>query len=634
MEKLNHNNHIQLLRAIAVISVILFHTNPDIFSTGYLGVDIFFVISGYLICKVLNKYTVFNKSLLVNFYTRRARRTLPALFVMILATFPFFLSILMPGNLADYAQSLIVTPLFLSNFLFGSENSYWGAISELKPLLHTWSLSIEWQFYILFPLLFFFRNKFIIFLTLFLLSLISNFLINFEDYPIYINNHKLRIDNFFFTTNRIWEFLAGSCLYQFEKNYSSKIKKNNIISFIGLLLIFLSFYFFERSARQSIYLNLIPVCGVCLFIYFTNNFDKFNTIIKNKFLLHIGLISYSLYLWHQPILAYFKIIFNNNIPTPYYSLIYFLIYFFSATSFYLIEKTFYQKKILRDKKFILVSFLSIALIVLLGFIITSGKINITNSKIQKIIQIKKNYPKLLIHELAQTKVRKDTGWPSNSETVSFVNKSKPSTNTKNKKIKVFVDGDSHSLDLLLILLSIKKVNEFYDFSIDNLSDADAIIYTAQFYEESVNSLEKFELFQLAKKYNKKIIIFGRSAEFYTGDISPLIFNLIQSPKNLGAYKDNDKAYIDRNFYRILRDDIIKINKQLKGKAEKIGALYIDRIALACDLPVKSCHSITTDGYAIYGDHSHLTWKGISFFSYLAEKTNWLDPMHDYLINNN
>ena len=179
MEKLDHNNHIQLLRAIAVISVILFHTNPEIFSTGYLGVDIFFVISGYLICKVLNKFSTFNKSLLVNFYTRRARRTLPALFVMILATIPFFFSILMPDNLTDYAQSLIVTPLFLSNFLFGSENNYWGAISELKPLLHTWSLSIEWQFYILFPLLFFFRNKFTIFLTLFLLSLISNFLINF-----------------------------------------------------------------------------------------------------------------------------------------------------------------------------------------------------------------------------------------------------------------------------------------------------------------------------------------------------------------------------------------------------------------------------------------------------------------------
>ena len=106
MEKLNHNNHIQFLRAIAVISVILFHTNPEIFSTGYLGVDIFFVISGYLICKVLNKYTTFNKSLLVNFYTRRARRTLPALIVMIIVTLPFFLSILIMVFRLIYKQIL------------------------------------------------------------------------------------------------------------------------------------------------------------------------------------------------------------------------------------------------------------------------------------------------------------------------------------------------------------------------------------------------------------------------------------------------------------------------------------------------------------------------------------------------
>ena len=160
MSKINHNNHIQSLRGIAIISVILFHTNPEFFSTGYLGVDIFFVISGYLICKVLAKNKELNKNLLADFYIKRARRTLPALLVLMFISIPFFIYILMPVNLIDYGQSLIVTPIFLSNFLFGSENTYWGALSELKPLLHTWSLSIEWQFYFLFPLLFFLKKNF------------------------------------------------------------------------------------------------------------------------------------------------------------------------------------------------------------------------------------------------------------------------------------------------------------------------------------------------------------------------------------------------------------------------------------------------------------------------------------------
>lgn len=103
----------------------------------------------------------------------------------------------MPVNLVDYGQSLILTPLFLSNFLFGSENTYWGALSELKPLLHTWSLSIEWQFYLIFPLLFIFKRKFSIFIFLFLLSIIGNFFINFSELVFFFNDHKIRLDNFF-----------------------------------------------------------------------------------------------------------------------------------------------------------------------------------------------------------------------------------------------------------------------------------------------------------------------------------------------------------------------------------------------------------------------------------------------------
>ena len=619
MNKISHNNHIQSLRAVAVISVILFHTNSDIFKTGYLGVDIFFVISGYLICKVLFKHNTFDKKSLFKFYVKRTRRTIPALLVVIVISIPFFLSVLMPVNLKDYGQSLVFTPIFLSNLLFGSENSYWGAISELKPLLHTWSLSIEWQFYILFPFIFFFKKKFKIFLTLFLISYISNILINYDELQFYINNHKIRIDNFFITSNRIWEFVAGACLYSIEKKYNSRIYKNNFFSFLGLLLIFLSFYFFDGSAREKIYINLIPVIGTCLFILFTKN-ENCPDLYKNKLLLHIGLISYSLYLWHQPILAFFKSILNNNISSFYYILIYIVIYVFSFFSYYFIEKLFYEKKLLKDKTFLtLISLISLA-IIFTGLIISSGKLNYNNIVNKRITNIEKKFPKLKDRELAQHVLLR-----KNIKEKEYYNKF-----TDSKKYKIFIFGDSHSRDLILMLNFTDETKKIFEFSLLDYEAADAIMYSSQIYEDDINKIENLKTIKRAKEDGKKIIIVSRAAEFYSGNINPLVFNLSKNSKNIDAYSNLEKKFIDRNFYNILKDDIVKINNKVKEKVKDIGGLYLDRVDLACDILNKNCHSMTNDGYAIYWDHSHLTWEGVYFFSDLIDDTKWFFPVQKFL----
>jgi hypothetical protein len=362
------------------------------------------------------------------------------------------------------------------------------------------------------------------------------------------------------------------------------------------------------------------VAGSCLFIYYGNERNNFDKIYKNKFLLHIGLISYSLYLWHQPILAYFKNLFNNNIPSLYYYLIYFLIYIFSVASFYLIEKSFYEKQILRNKKFTLFIFLSTLIIIFTGFLIASGKVNIENSINKQVSDIQKKFPNLDIKDIAQKR-----GFQNHD----FFNKKFSNTG----KIKIYISGDSHSKDLFLILQSSEKITKFYEFSLDNIDEADAILYNRQFYEEMLKDFEKHDIFIKTKGKNKKIIIIGRAAEFYTGNIDPLIFNLIQDPNNLNAYKNNNKEFIDKNFYNILRDDVIKINKQLKIKAEEMGALYIDRVDLGCDIIKQACHSMTADGYPIYWDHSHLTWQGVNFFSNLVDKKNWFGPVEEFLKKN-
>ena len=204
------------------------------------------------------------------------------------------------------------------------------------------------------------------------------------------------------------------------------------------------------------------------------------------------------------------------------------------------------------------------------------------------------------------------------------------TCTNNGKIKIYSYGDSHSRDLFLILRLSEKITKLYEFALDDFDGADAILYTRQFYEEMLKDFEKHDIFTKAKAEKKKIIIIGRTAEFYTGNIDPLVFNLIQDPNSLNAYENNNKGFIDKNFYNILRDDVIKINKQLKIKAKEMGALYIDRVDLGCDIIKQVCHSMTTDGYPIYWDHSHLTWQGVNFFSNLVDKKNWFGPVEEFL----
>ncbi len=149
---LGHRPEIDGLRALAVLPVILFHSGLPLFSGGFVGVDIFFVISGYLITSIIIAEMANDRFSLINFYERRARRILPALFVVMLACLPVAWTTLDPPDLKYFAKSLVAVPTFSSNLLFWLESDYFDATAELKPLLHTWTLAVEEQYYLFFPL--------------------------------------------------------------------------------------------------------------------------------------------------------------------------------------------------------------------------------------------------------------------------------------------------------------------------------------------------------------------------------------------------------------------------------------------------------------------------------------------------
>ena len=298
---MHYRPEIDGLRAVAVLPVILFHGGFTVFSGGYVGVDVFFVISGFLITRILVHDLTQGKFSLIRFYERRARRILPALIFVMLCCIPFAWMWMMPSALKNFSQSLVAVSVFASNILFWRENGYFAAASEEKPLLHTWSLSVEEQYYILFPVFLlmlwrFGRSR--AFYAVLAISIVSLLLSEWGW------RHKPDA-NFYFTLTRAWALLSGSiCAFiQYGRAESS----NNVLSAFGLaLIVFAIFYFDEATPYPSVY-ALVPVVGTALIIIFGTQNTWTAKLLSRDAFVGLGLISYSAYLWHQPLFAFARI---------------------------------------------------------------------------------------------------------------------------------------------------------------------------------------------------------------------------------------------------------------------------------------------------------------------------------------
>lgn len=299
------------LRAIAVTSVILFHANYQLFRGGYLGVDIFFVISGFLITSIIINDLQTKSFSILNFYERRARRILPALFVVVACSIPFAVYWMLPSELSRFGSSIIAVTLFVSNIFFRNHSGYFDSGIQDNPLFHTWSLAVEEQFYLLFPLSMlalwrFGRNPtFYVIIVVALISLaISEWASRFSP-----------IMNFYFLTTRAWELLLGSiCAFIVLKHPP---KPNDILSFIGLSLIGFSIFYFDENTRIPSIIAILPVGGTALILLYGTKGSLIARILSFRILTGVGLISYSAYLWHQPLFAFQRIgnsVFSTDIP--------------------------------------------------------------------------------------------------------------------------------------------------------------------------------------------------------------------------------------------------------------------------------------------------------------------------------
>lgn len=293
---MNYRPEIDGLRAVAVLPVIFFHAGLAPFYGGYVGVDVFFVISGFLITGIISEDIKQKRFSLMKFYERRARRLFPAFAVVLLITTIGMLRLETPENLQAYAKSLSYVSVFAANIYFTFNLGYFNIGAEFQPLLHTWSLAVEEQFYLLFPL--------------FLLGLAplamrarkvwiwAILIVSFIACLIELGGDEA---TFFMLHTRAWELLAGAlCALAVERTQS---KKRGVLALVGLGLILISIFAYRDHTPYPSHFTLLPVVGTVLLLRYAERGTIAFRLLAWRPLVLIGLTSYSAYLWHQPILV-------------------------------------------------------------------------------------------------------------------------------------------------------------------------------------------------------------------------------------------------------------------------------------------------------------------------------------------
>ncbi|EFQ6552571.1 acyltransferase [Salmonella enterica] len=334
------------LRAIAVLAVIVFHLNPNLLPGGFVGVDIFFVISGYLITSIIYNDIKSNSFSYKGFYNRRIKRILPIFFVVLFATIIASALVMMPEDFKFMMRSAFSTIIFSSNIFFSTNVNYFAQDVKEYPLLHTWSLSTEEQYYFIFPIIIFLLAKlsgFNVKRILVGLSVIALLSFSLAIYSRF--NAELSKFNYYYLPSRAWEMMIGSCIAVY-KSRNTNSYSNRHIPLIGALVIAISLFISKDNFYPNFY-ALLPCFGAACILIHSGIKNNFTTkILSSRVASTLGLMSYSMYLWHWPIISiqkYYNIVGNVPIKNAVYSFIATIV--LSYASLKLIETPIRKSKI-------------------------------------------------------------------------------------------------------------------------------------------------------------------------------------------------------------------------------------------------------------------------------------------------
>ena len=637
------NNKLQIygLQAIAVVAIILYHAqitiyDQQLFKGGFIGVDIFFVISGYLITSIILKELIATDSFsFKNFYERRIRQIFPLLLLVILASLPFAWFYLLPTDQINFSKSIIALLSFSSNFYFYYSGNAFGELGFLsKPLIHTWLISVLVQFYILFPitLLIVFRyfRKYLIHI------LILGFVISLgladwgsRNYPSF---------NFYVLPTRVWELLAGSILAYFEITLGHRSKNktlNLILPSIGLFLIGHAILFFNDKMFYPSFYTLSPIIGVCLIIWFLNKNDLINKILSSKLFVAIGLISYSLYLWHYPVFAFTRI--KNITPSQYEKFEWIVLTIvLSIISYLLIERPARNKK----NKFKLVVSLLITSIFFIAiilsyqisknskFTIISGDNGFSFNNNQLVGKGKNKFilfgDSLGLHVMSYLKdisLSRDMSFynVTHSTCISLPNITNYYNPQNIKKFKLRKSCTNLYKNINLIIKSNKNepIVIFYNSWFKHIIKNDSRDYNEHLkFNDDPNQNDRVirailnDIIKLKKinKASKKWIVVGKTPGSYNYDFKGFL-NCYSSKKSyfrqpFDEVTGCEKKGLIENGTNYLNH---KLFKKIIASDYSNDLIYIDTYELYCDEIY--CYNFTNENQLIYKDHHHFTYEG-------------------------
>src|SRR5438045_534304 len=305
------------LRGIAVVPVVLYHYGVPGFGGGFVGVDVFFVISGYLITELIYAEMRAGRFSIVHFYERRIRRIFPALFALL-----FFVTIaasvlLFPRDLRQYAKSLWATAVFGSNFSFWRQAGYFDTAADLKPILHTWSLAVEEQFYLVWPAILFglvylgravSRWRMIVVICTILVLSLAESVRELQSAP---------TAAFYLLPSRMWELMLGAVLAVADLPRTGSLMIRNALATAGLVLIAWAVCTYNADTPFPALAAVAPCLGAALLIYTGEEGGTApSRILSTGFLVFVGLISYSLYLWHWPLYVFARYYIDRPLSPP------------------------------------------------------------------------------------------------------------------------------------------------------------------------------------------------------------------------------------------------------------------------------------------------------------------------------
>ena len=659
INSLEYRSDIDGLRAIAVLSVVIYHAFPKLIQGGFIGVDIFFVISGFLISKIIFRSLDNNTFSILDFYNRRIKRIFPALILVLISTIILGWMLLLETEFQGLGKHILSSIGFVLNGVLWKEGiNYFGSPIEYNPLINLWSLGVEEQFYLVWPLIAYFIWKFKRFFLIIIgfLSLVS-FLINVLG--LYVFNKTSFC--YYLLFSRFWELSIGCALGYisiYKNNYvNNKIANlfsmnnkneviNNIKSFTGLFFILISIVFIDVDESYFPgFLALFPVFGAFLVIDSGANAWFNRVVLSNQVLVKIGLISYPLYLWHWPLLAFNRYIYAG---TPTIISIYFVIllsFLFSFCTYYFIELPIRHRN---NRNIVIILVSASILIGTFGFLIWFDKIKPYSSQ----FDIKKI-----------TSAINDWEYPTKN-LQPFLVSGRTFYNTKDYKEKILFFGDSNiqqyaprfekllndnKIEKSLIFyaqqgcipiknlknLSAPSCNEFAKnfIRIANDPDIKTVVIGARwssylegkhrvFYEE-MNFKQYLDESQLAfdKTLNqfeimlKELVELGKNVYVVlnvpTGEVLDPKFMIKRSLID-EKFKINIKPFYKENFSNLTHNFI----NGLKSISTKVGAIIIDPLESLCNVD-SSCDSLY-EGIPIYCDKAHIS------ASFVRENVKYLD----------